>query len=86
MSSEANKSEETGTLSLQETGQRLGFSERHVRRLIEAGILEAEQPAGSENWWIQLDSVVRLEEERERARRQADDWSRELDRFDTPLE
>lgn len=73
-------------LSPQQAAVRLGFSRQHVRRLIEAGVLEAERLPGSRYWQIPLASVLRFEEERDRGQRETSAWSRDLDRMGAPAE
>jgi excisionase family DNA binding protein len=73
-------------LSPQQAAERLGFSRQHVVRLIGGGVLEAEKMPGSSYWQIPLASVIVFEEQREQARRQADEFSRALDELGAPLE
>lgn len=79
-------SDEEELLSPQQAAVRLGFSRQHVRRLIEAGLLEATQLPNSAYWRIPLQSVLRFEEQRESAHRGIDEWSRELDELGAPAE
>lgn len=72
-------------LSPQEAATRLGLSRRHVRRLIDAGKLEAEQLPNS-HWKIPLGAVLAFEARRSEARAHADRHARELDRLDAPPE
>lgn len=73
-------------LSPQQAAVRLGFSRQHVNRLIEAGELRAEQLPHSRYWKIPLPSLLEFEERRERAREQADEHSRSLDKLGAPAE
>jgi excisionase family DNA binding protein len=73
-------------LSPNQVADRLGFSRQHVRRLIDAGEIEATQMPGSSHWKVPAASVIAFEKRREQAREQADEFSRELDRHGAPLE
>lgn len=73
-------------LSPQRVGEILGFSRQHVRRLIDAGELEAEQIPNSSHWRIPFSAVTAFEERREEASDRADKFSRELDEMGAPLE
>lgn len=78
--------EEQEILSPQQAADRLGFSRQHVVRLIGYGSLDAQKLPGSTHWKIPLSSVLAFEAKRERARKIADDWSRELDALGAPAE
>jgi excisionase family DNA binding protein len=78
--------EEKEFLSPQQVADRLGFSRQHVVRLIGYGDLPAEKLEGSSYWKIPLASVLAFEEERERGRELAAQWSRDLDAMGAPLE
>ncbi|HEX4837961.1 MAG TPA: helix-turn-helix domain-containing protein [Solirubrobacteraceae bacterium] len=78
--------EELELLSPQQAADRLGFSRQHVVRLIGYGDLRAHKLPGSSHWKIPLASVLAFEEDRERGRELADDWSRELDAMGAPPE
>lgn len=78
--------EEQELLSPQQAADRLGFSRQHVVRLIGYGDLQAEKLPGSSHWKIPLASVLAFEEQRERGRELADEWSRELDAMGAPPE
>ncbi len=67
-------------------GELLGFSHAHVRRLIDAGELEAVQLPGSSHWNVSARSVAAFEERRQRANERANQFSRELDELGAPLE
>lgn len=73
-------------VSPREAGDRLGFSRQHVTRLIEAGELPAQQMPGSTYWQIPVSAIVAFEQERHRARQEADAFSRSLDDVGAPLE
>lgn len=73
-------------LSPQKAGELLGFSRQHVRRLIDAGELEAVQLPGSSHWKVPARSLVAFEQRRQQANEQADRLSRELDELGAPLE
>jgi excisionase family DNA binding protein len=73
-------------LSPQQVAQRLRLSRQHVRRLIDAGELQAEQMPNSRYWKVPLASVVAFEHRRAMARALADEHSRELNRLGAPLE
>ncbi len=68
-------------LSPEQVAQRLGFSRQHVRRLIEAGKLDAEQLPNSRYWKIPLASVLAFEEQRERGRQTVDKWAADMHRL-----
>jgi excisionase family DNA binding protein len=78
--------EEQELLSPQQVADRLGFSRQHVVRLIGYGDLQAHRLPGSSHWKIPLASVLAFEQERERGRELADEWSRELDAMGAPPE
>jgi excisionase family DNA binding protein len=78
--------EEQELLSPQQVADRLGFSRQHVVRLIGYGDLEGQKLPGSTHWKIPLASVLAFEEERERDRELAAQWSRDLDAMGAPLE
>jgi excisionase family DNA binding protein len=73
-------------LSPEQVAQRLGFSRQHVRRLIDAGKLEARQLPNSRYWKVPLSSVLAFEARREHGRQLSDQWSAELDRLGAPTE
>ena len=76
----------TGTLSVQDAAARLGFSTRHVRRLIEAGELGASQSSGEASCMVSIGSVAAFEQRRSAAERRADEFSRSLDDAGAPSE
>lgn len=78
--------EDDTALSPQEVAARLRFSRQHVRRLIDAGELEASQMPNSRYWKVPLRSVAAFEERRLAARQQADDHARSLNRLRAPPE
>jgi excisionase family DNA binding protein len=78
--------EERELLSPREAAERLRFSRQHVVRLIEYGDLPAEKLPGSSYWKIPLSSILAFEEERERGRELAAQWSRDLDAMGAPAE
>lgn len=78
--------EEQELLSPQQAARRLGFSRRHVTRLIDHGVLEVRQPPGSSDWKIPLWSVLALEERRAEHDRLTAEWSRDLDAMGAPAE
>lgn len=78
--------DEDSMLSPQQAADRLGFSRQHVRRLIEAGDLQAQQLPNSTHWKIPLRAVLALEERRAVAEGQADEHSRSLDELGAPAE
>lgn len=78
--------EEKEFLSPQQAADRLGFSRQHVVRLIGYGELPAEKLESSSYWKIPLTSVLAFEEERERGRELAAQWSRDLDAMGAPAE
>lgn len=73
-------------LSPQKVGELLGFSRQHVRRLIDAGKLEAVQLPGSSHWKVPASSLVAFEQRRQKANERAARFSRELDELGAPLE
>src|SRR6185312_6376326 len=73
-------------LSPQQAAERLRLSRQHVRRLIDAGELEAEQMPNSRYWKVSLSSILAFEERRGAARARADRHARELDRLGVPFE
>jgi excisionase family DNA binding protein len=73
-------------LTPQAVADRLGFSRQHVRRLMDAGELEAHQLPNSTHWRVPLRSVLAFEERREEAAKRADERSRALDELGAPLE
>jgi excisionase family DNA binding protein len=78
--------DEDSTLSPQQAADRLGFSRQHVRRLIEAGELEAQQLPNSTHWKISLQAALAFEERRAAAEERADQHSRSLDELGAPAE
>jgi hypothetical protein len=68
-----------------QVAERLGFSSRHVVRLVNAGSLEAGRVAGA-GMGIVVASVVAFERRRERGRAASDELSRSLDALGAPLE
>jgi excisionase family DNA binding protein len=78
--------EEQEFLSPRQVADRLGFSRQHAVRLIGYGELPAEKLVGSNYWKIPLASVLAFEEERERGRELAAQWSRDLDAMGAPAE
>lgn len=64
----------------------LGFSPSHVRRLIEAGELEASQSSGETSWTVPIGAIMAFERRRSAAERRADEFSRALDDADAPPE
>lgn len=72
--------------SVRKVADYLGFSTRHVRRLIVAGELEGERPAGSRSWAVPVRSMLAFEDRSYAARAKADRFSRELDALGAPLE
>lgn len=78
--------EEDELLSPNAAAERLGFSRQHVRRLVDAGELVGQQMPGSRYWKIPLASILAFEERRERAAREADAFSADLDRLGAPAE
>src|SRR5680860_764944 len=76
--------EDQELLSPQQAARRLGFSRRHMRRLIDYGVLEARKLPRSSYWKIPLSSVLALEERRVEHERRTAEWSRELDALGTP--
>jgi excisionase family DNA binding protein len=67
-------------------GELLGLSHAHVRRLIDAGELEAVQLPGSSRWKVSARSVVAFKERRQGANERANQFSCELDELGAPLE
>lgn len=78
--------DEDSLLSPRQAADRLGFSRQHVRRLIEAGELEAEQLPNSTHWKIPLRAVLAFEERRAAAEERADEHSRALDELGASAE
>ncbi|MBA3865557.1 MAG: helix-turn-helix domain-containing protein [Solirubrobacterales bacterium] len=78
--------DEDSLLSPQQAADRLGFSRQHVRRLIEAGELEARQLPNSSHWKIPLRALLVFEESRSAAEERADQSSRSLDELGAPAE
>ncbi len=78
--------DEDSMLSPQQAADRLAFSRQHVRRLIEAGELEAQQLPNSTHWKIPLRAVLAFEERRVAAKTRADEHSRSLDKLGAPAE
>lgn len=78
--------EEQELLSPRQAARRLGFSRRHVTRLIDYGVLEARQLPGSSDWKVSLWSVLTLEERRAESHRVTAEWSRDLDAMGAPAE
>jgi Helix-turn-helix domain len=64
----------------------LGFSRQHVVRLLERKELVGGRLPNSTHWKIPVSEIRAFQERRERARRQADAFSRELDAAGAPLE
>lgn len=73
-------------LSPQKAAELLGFSRQHVRRLIDAGELDAVQLPGSSHWKVPARSLIAFEQQRQQATKRADRFSRELDELGAPLE
>ncbi len=78
--------DENAMLSPQAAADRLGFSRQHVRRLIEAGELEASQLPNSTHWKIPMRAVLTFEQHRSEAEERADEFSRSLDELGAPAE
>jgi excisionase family DNA binding protein len=78
--------DEDSMLSPQQAADRLGFSRQHVRRLIEAGELEAQQLPNSTHWKIPLRVVLTFEEVRTAAEKRADEFSHLLNELGAPAE
>jgi excisionase family DNA binding protein len=78
--------DEDSMLSPQHAADRLGFSRQHVRRLIEAGELQAQQLPNSTHWKIPLRAVLAFEARRAAAEERADEHSRSLDELGAPAE
>jgi excisionase family DNA binding protein len=78
--------DENAMLSPQVAADRLGFSRQHVRRLIEAGELEASQLPNSTHWKIPMRAVLAFEQRRSEAEERADEFSRSLDELGAPAE
>jgi excisionase family DNA binding protein len=74
------------TLSIEGAAARLGFSPRHVRRLVEAGELEASQPSGVPGCSVAASAVADFEGRRSAAERRADEFSGVLDDAGAPPE
>lgn len=72
-------------LSPQQTADRLGCSQQHVVRLVNAGELEARQVPGSSDRHILLATVLAFERRGRRAEQLAE-FSRSLDAQGAPLE
>ena len=72
--------------SPQRVGELLGFSRQHVRRLIDAGELEAVQLPASTHWKVSARSLVAFEERRQRANERANQFSHDLDELGAPAE
>lgn len=77
---------ERDELTPQQAADRLGFSRQHVRRLVDAGEIEASQLPDSLHWRIPLRAVLAFEERRAAAMQHFDERSRELDRLGAPRE
>lgn len=73
-------------LSPQQVGELLGFSRQHVRRLIDAGELDAMQLPSSSHWKVPARSLVAFERRRQEANERANRLSEELDELGVPLE
>jgi len=73
-------------LSPQQAGAMLGFSRQHVRRLVDAGELAAEQLPSSRHWKIPLSSVAAFQERTAARLEKLKADSEELDRLGAPLE
>jgi len=73
-------------LTPQQAAERLGFSRQHVRRLVDAGELDANRLPNSKHWRIPLAAVLALEERRAAAEERAAEHSRALDQLGAPLE
>lgn len=78
--------DENAVLSPQVAADRLGFSRQHVRRLIEAGELEASQLPNSTHWKIPMRAVLAFEQRRSEGEERADEFSRSLDELGAPAE
>jgi|ERR1051325_3803307 excisionase family DNA binding protein len=78
--------DEDEALSPQQVAARLRLSRQHVRRLIDAGELDAQQMPNSRYWKVPLGSVLAFEERRGAARARVDRHARELDRLGAPPE
>lgn len=74
--------EDNELLSVRETGDRLGFSVEHVKRLIETGELTTRQPSGG----VSVQSILAFERRYCGAERRADEFSCALDRAGAPAE
>jgi excisionase family DNA binding protein len=68
--------------SVRKVADYLGCSTRHVRRLIAAGKLEGERPAGSRAWAVPVRSMLAFEDRRYAARVEAGRRSGNSDRLD----
>jgi len=77
---------ENAMLSPRAAADRLGFSRQHVRRLIEAGELEAGKLPNSTHWKIPMRAVLAFEQRRSEAEERADEFSRSLDELGAPTE
>lgn len=73
-------------ISPQRAGEILGFSRQHVRRLIDAGELEAQHLPNSSRWQVPVSSIAAFEDRREASTARADRFSRELDEMGAPPE
>lgn len=73
-------------LSPQKVGELLGFSRQHVRRLIDAGELEAVRLPRSSHWKVPARSLLAFEQRRQQASERANRFARELDELGAPLE
>lgn len=78
--------EDDELLSPSAAAARLGFSRPHVRRLLDAGELSGQRMPASTYWKIPLSSILAFEERRERAAREADAFSAELEDLGAPAE
>lgn len=78
--------DEREELTPRQAAERLGFSRQHVRRLVDAGELEAHRLPNSKHWRIPLVAVLAFEERRADAEKRAAEHSRALDELGAPLE
>ncbi len=78
--------EEHEMLSPNAAAERLGFSRQHVRRLLDAGELVGQQLPRSSYWKIPVSSILAFEERRERAAREAEAFSADLEELGAPAE
>lgn len=78
--------DEREELTPREAAERLGFSRQHVRRLVDAGELDAHRLPNSKHWRIPLTAILAFEERRAAAEKRADEHSRALDDLGAPLE